>query len=140
MKLTVDRHPPGITCVIGNLLLDGVEFCHTLERLPSDSAYPDIPAGTYSIGLTVSPEARSGKLWTPSPTGVLPLICAVPGRLGIRIHAGNSDADSRGCIIVGQWNGGGFLSGSRETLTLLMDKMTEAAERGQTFEIEVRDP
>lgn len=140
MQLRVERNPKGLTCVIGTLFTDGISFCNTLERLPDDSAFPDIPAGTYSVGLTVSPEARSGKLWTPSPTGILPLICAVPGRLGIRIHAGNSDGDSRGCILVGQWNGGEFLSDSRHTLTLLMEKMIEANERGETFQIEVVDP
>lgn len=137
MKLTVERHEPGLTCVIGNLLIDGVAFCHSLERLPSDADFPDIPAGTYSVGLTVSPEARRGDLWTPSPSGVLPLICAVPGRTGIRIHAGNTVDDSRGCIEVGQWNGGEFLSSSRDTLTLLMERLMDTT---NPIVIEVCDP
>lgn len=135
MKLLLERHAPGVTCVIGELAIDGVPFCHTLERLPDDSEHPDIPAGIYSIGVTISPEAKAGKLWSPSPTGLLPLL-SVPGRSGIRIHAGNTDEDSRGCIIVGQWNGGEFLSSSRDTLTLLMDRLLSVMD---TLLIEVID-
>lgn len=137
MKLKVNRHAPGLTCVIGDFLVDGVSFCHSLERLPYDSTAADIPAGIYSVGITASPEAQAGRLWTPSPTGMLPLLSGVPGRAGIRIHAGNSDMDSRGCILVGDWSGGEFLSNSRATLTKLMDRMTES---GETFEIEICDP
>lgn len=137
MKLLLERHPPGYTCVIGELSVDAIPFCHSLERLPSDSNSPDIPAGTYSVGLTISPEAKLGRLWTPSPTGILPLVCNVPDRSGIRIHAGNDADDSRGCIEVGQWNGGEFLSSSRDTLTLLMEKLLSTTD---PIVLEVCDP
>ena len=50
-----------------------------------------IPSGTYRLLLT-----RSSKFdrW-------LPLLWKVPGFTGIRIHAGNTVADTQGCILPG---------------------------------------
>ena len=140
MKLTVDRHEPGFTCTIGDLLIDGVQFCNTLEDLPHATKIDGetrIPAGIYSVGLTTSPSVQSGRLWSPSPSGLLPLLAGVPGFDGVRIHAGNTDRDTRGCILVGFWGGGEYLSSARQALTLLMDKMKEA---DGPFTIEVCDP
>lgn len=50
-----------------------------------------IPAGRYRVAWTMS--ARFGHM--------APLLLDVPGRRGIRIHAGNTEVDTEGCILPG---------------------------------------
>lgn len=143
MKLTVNRHPHGITCTIGDLLIDGDFFAHTLEDLPRETKIPGetrIPAGTYQVLLTVSPAVAAGKLWSPLPSTELPLLIHVPGFDGVRIHAGNTDKNTQGCILVGHWSGGEFIRESRKVLELLCDRMVVAKAMRQAVTIEITDP
>ena len=96
MKLKLKRVAQYGNSVMGQLWREdpvtGTEemLCDTLEN----SQYM-IPAGEYRVDVTYSP--KFGRL--------LPILCSVPGRSGIRIHAGNSYKDSKGCILVGKANG-----------------------------------
>ena len=69
----------------GELYVNGVFFCHTIERLSTS-----IPRGRFPLVVSYSPRFHR----------LLPLL-TVKGRSGIRIHSGNTSADSRGCILVG---------------------------------------
>ena len=60
-------------------------ICPTLENLDKQ-----IPALVYRIQVTMSPKFRR----------LLPLVCQVPGRAGIRIHRGTRPEHSAGCILV----------------------------------------
>ena len=143
LKLTLNRHQHGLTCTIGDLLIEGEEFSHTLEDLPQEQKIPGhtrIPAGTYVVILTVSPAVAAGKLWSPLPTTELPLLIHVPGFDGIRIHAGNTDKNTNGCILVGNWRGGEFITNSRNVLEQLCDRLTVAKAMRQSVTIEVNDP
>lgn len=57
-----------------------------------DSDDTAIPMGTYDVIMTMS--ARFGRL--------LPLVIDVPGFAGIRFHPGNTEKDTRGCILPGR--------------------------------------
>ena len=65
---------------------DGDQFiCNTLENLNYI-----IPALVYRVCVTQSPRFRR----------LMPLVCNVPGRAGIRIHPGSRPEHSKGCILV----------------------------------------
>jgi hypothetical protein len=97
MRIRIERKAHKETYTIGKLYVDDVYVCDTLE----DKVRPDgvklagetaIPAGKYLSGLTFS--ARFQKY--------LPEIFNVPHFTGVRIHSGNTAADTEGCILVGK--------------------------------------
>ena len=59
--------------------------CATLEN--SDYI---IPEGKYELQNTMSPKFKK----------ILPLVCSVPKRSGIRIHTGTKPEHSTGCVLV----------------------------------------
>jgi hypothetical protein len=143
LKLRLERFPPGITSTIGTLFVNDEHFCYTLEDLPQAKKIAGetrIPAGTYTVLLTVSPAVAAGKLWSPLPTTELPLLVHVPGFDGVRIHAGNTDKNTNGCLLVGDWRGGEFIHNSRATLEKLCDLMAAAKLMKQPVTIEINDP
>lgn len=150
--LRVNRLPPGVSCTLGQLLINDTPFCDTLEDLvrevpgiPVDewkkAGETAIPAGDYEILLTRSDRAARGHLWTPSPDFVLPQLIGVPGFEGVRIHAGNTSLNVEGCIAVGTASETGeSLSNSRAALIELMSQLTAADQAGCPMRIEVRNP
>jgi hypothetical protein len=80
---------------IGQLYRSDELVCFTLEPPPDRPAVPSIPFGRYPLSWEKSP--RLG-VYTPRLNNV-------PGRSGILIHAGNTIADTEGCILVGsKWD------------------------------------
>jgi len=84
------------TCTLGAMLIDGVFFGYTLqdktrpvneEKVPGETA---IPAGKYNLKITNSNRFQR----------MMPQIMNVKGFTGIRIHGGNTDKDTSGCILV----------------------------------------
>lgn len=102
MNLKLQRQASADGATIGKLFIDEVFECFTLEdqvreiagqpvaqwKIPGQTA---IPSGTYRV--TVDPSQRFGRL--------MPHILNVPGFDGVRIHSGNTAADTEGCILVG---------------------------------------
>lgn len=117
MLLNIDRKYPKAGYTIGKLFIDGYAFSDTLEdtvragdKIPGQTA---IPAGTYRLILSES--KRFGR--------ILPEILGVPGFTGVRIHAGNTAADSSGCVLIGKNSAPGMLTESRATLSRLMGQL-----------------
>jgi hypothetical protein len=93
---------------------ENVPLCLTLED-PWDNnkrGVSCIPEGVYSF----SPHngVKFKNVWIASN---------VPGRTGILIHAGNSTADTSGCILVGQNFEGDRLLNSLKTLDKLRQEL-----------------
>ena len=98
MEMTLTRTAKRKTYTIGCLAIDGTYFCDTLEPAWRDlkkkhkvKGHTAIPEGRYPVVIT----------WSPKFGQWLPLLLHVPLFEGIRIHAGNTEADTAGCILPG---------------------------------------
>ncbi|MDE3022318.1 MAG: hypothetical protein KGI54_10695 [Pseudomonadota bacterium] len=119
MKLLVERIEFTDKSTIGKLSIDGEFFCYTLEdvvRKEKVFGETAIPAGTYKVSITYSPHFKRE----------LPLLANVPNYEGVRIHPGNTDADTEGCILVGSTKNVNFIGNSRTTFELLFAKLKTA--------------
>lgn len=89
MNYRLIRQAPVGNAVRGKLykVVRGQELflCNTLEN-----AEYIIPAAKYTMVVTESPKFKR----------LMPLVCQVPGRSGIRFHRGTKPEHSRGCILV----------------------------------------
>lgn len=124
LELRLDRHLSNDVCTIGNLFADDDWQCFTLE----DVVRPDGSAKVF--GRTAIPPGRYRVVVSYSPhfARYLPELLNVPNFGGIRIHAGNTDADTEGCILVGNKVGIGSKSilNSRAAFTPLFERITDA--------------
>ena len=111
-------------------------FCDTLEptwRDYKNGAYKvkgrsAIPEGRYAVVISFSPKFKQ---W-------LPILLGVPKFDGIRIHAGNTAADTEGCILVGKNKLVGQVVDSRIWLHRLKQKIVEAKGRGEPVWITIQ--
>lgn len=110
--------------------MEGVSyFCDTLEP-----TWRDYKHGAQKImGISAIPEGRYAVVitWSPRMKQWLPLLLGVPMFSGIRIHAGNTAADTAGCILVGENLKKGMVLNSRIWLKRLKEKIVEAKARGE---------
>ena len=142
MKITLKRIAPRATYTIGKLYVDDVYFCDTLEDtdrgLTQKSPLPEIvktkimhetaiPYGTYYVTMDiVSPKYSQVQFYKDLCKGKLPRLINVLGFDGILIHAGNTDKDTSGCILVGENKVVGQVLNSRVTFEKLYKKLEEA--------------
>lgn len=91
-----------------------------------------IPEGRYAVVISFSPKFQK---W-------LPVLLGGPdfNRLfqGIRIHAGNTVADTQGCILVGQNLRKGMVLKSNAWLYRLKKKIVEAKDRDEAVWLTIR--
>lgn len=140
MKLTLKRIALRQTYTIGKLYIDDVYFCDTIEDTVRDlnkngkfdngekkvHSKTAIPYGTYEIKWTYSPRFKK---YTPQ-------LMNVPSFEGIRIHAGNTSADTEGCLILGENKQVGKVLNSRATINKFYQIIKEACSKGKvTIEI-----
>ncbi len=134
--LTLLRSYPKQDYTIGLLYVKGWYFSATLEdtdrglekTMPIEEIQrikvkgkTAIPKGEYRIRLTVSEKFRN-RAWAKPYGGLVPLLEDVPGYSGIRIHPGNTAADTEGCILPGQNLRPGMVLNSTVTYRRLMDE------------------
>ena len=153
MELVVDRKWKKQDYTISNLTIDGKWFCNVLEdtdrglddsmsiteikklKKPSITA---IPRGTYEITLDViSPKYCTNSFYKQVCNGKVPRLLNVKGFEGILIHAGNTNKDSAGCLLVGVNKVKGQVINSRETFTKLYKALKEGRDRGEKITIKI---
>jgi len=136
VKLSLQRLPNNLTCAFGNLYINDVWFCYTLEDIVREAEGQPvsfwkkkgdtaIPRGTYDVRLTFSNRFQR----------IMPQLMDVPGFEGVRIHAGNTNADTEGCILVGDMVQADFLGQSKKAYDRLF-ALLKAADEPITMEIE----
>ncbi len=134
MQLRLDRIQIDHDVTIGSLSVDGTWQCWTLEDVVR-------PKGVKVPGQTAIPFGRYRVVITPSPRfgRDLPLLVDVPFFSGVRIHAGNTAADTEGCILVGADRGadGKSITRSRVAFDNLFIKLTEAVARRDQLWLEI---
>lgn len=131
MRLHLERQQLLPEATLGRLSIDGTFECFTLEdqvrdgpKVPGRTA---IPFGHYAVAVT----------WSPRFQRQLPLLQGVKGFEGIRIHAGNTTADTEGCILVGCERSGATLRRSRDALDALFTKLLAAQRNGVAIGIDI---
>ena len=144
MKILLKRQWRTDSYIVGRLyLLTGNDerpalLCNTLEP-PKNGEVCCIPAGEYEVTITVKSPKYSKKEAYGWCSGFLPRLRNVPGRAGILIHAGNTVADTRGCILVGNNVRPGYLNQSMLTLKELYRRMKQAYYKGETITIKIEN-
>jgi hypothetical protein len=137
MKLLVQREIFSSISTIGTLYIDGVKECHTLE----DRDRHLEEGGEKVYGETAIPRCKdkvviitfSNRFKKP-----MPLLVDVPQFEGIRIHPGNTDQNTEGCILVGVGIGQDTLYNSRQAYERLFNKLEAAEALGEEITIEIR--
>src|SRR6185369_5881971 len=142
MELMLARDQLQTARTLGRLYLDGRFFCFTVEdveRVDPNPATPEneakvagetaIPIGLYRLKLEDSPKFGKETL----------TLCDVPGFTVIRIHAGNTEKDTEGCIIVGLQRTPTGVASSRDALKALRDELVPRLRSGEACHIRVLD-
>lgn len=119
MDLFLNRDQSEQGATISNFYLDRDDvrwYCFMLEdeirppgvKIPGETA---IPAGRFQVLITLSQKFKR----------YLPLLVSVPGFDGIRIHPGNTAADTRGCLLPGFTRDEDSIRRSRDAFDALMN-------------------
>lgn len=130
MNIRVERQIFSPYSTIGDLFIDGVHECFTLEPpwVDSSNIKPRaIPEGTYTLSNRFSPKhGRS-----------VPHVENVPGFEEIEIHWGNFPGDTEGCLLVGTTRGPNpdFIGGSKLAFSNLWEKLVPVWDRGEEINI-----
>lgn len=146
LELSINRFFKGSDYTIGRFSVDDVKLCDTMEdpvRLlvdkNNDGDYDDagegkikgrtaIPAGRYKVVLRYSPRFKR----------ITPHITGVPGFKYILIHAGNTAADTDGCILPGLNNIKGRVLMSRPYEDKITALIKDAIDSGKEVYITIQ--
>ena len=138
MKILLERDVKAPNFTLGKMFIDGQLIGYTCEdavrekhgvpvaewKIPGKTA---IPRGTYRVIITFSNRFQKH----------LPLLLDVPGFTGIRIHAGNYEGDTEGCLLLGTGRVKEGVSNSRLAMSVFMPRLAEGMKKG-VVTIEVR--
>lgn len=135
MKLKLIRDTFSDESTIGKLYIDGQCFCETLEDKDryleaggkKEYGKTCIPRGKYKVELSMSNRFKK----------LLPILINVPQFEGIRMHAGNTAADTDGCILLGRTRRNNFVENSRDAVNEFIQKLKTAIANGEECWIEV---
>ena len=142
MELQLKREIFTEQSTIGTLTIDGVFECYILEdkdRNLTDLMPLEKIAGTKVYGKTCIPYGRYEVDWTMSARfkKMMPILLNVKGYSGIRIHAGNTEIDSLGCLLCGRLKINDRISESTLATNRLYKKIEAAKKQGQRIFITI---
>lgn len=122
---------------IGRFYLDGKLICNTLEdtcrdggvKIPKETC---IPTNGCKINGKTAP-LRYPVLMTYSPKygRIMPLIDRVPDFQGIRIHSGNDNTHTEGCLLLGENTQVGKVLNSKYWVEIVTNEIKKAIAEGK---------
>jgi len=120
MLIEVKRFEFKDTHTVGKLYINGSYECFTLEDAVRNGTKvigkTAIPIGTYKLIIDASTRFKQD----------MPHILDVPDFTGVRIHSGNTSADTDGCILLGStWAGKDFIGNSKIAYKKFFDKLKQ---------------
>lgn len=130
MRIELHRYDLTDRRTIGKLSINGQFACYTLEdavrpiKIPRETA---IGYGAYDVTVNVSRRFQKP----------MPLLLNVPNFEGVRIHSGNTEADTEGCILVGLTRGADSIGDSRKAFDLIFPQIEAAVQQGDRVTIEI---
>ncbi len=139
MELKLKRDLLNSSYTLGELFIDGVHFCYTVEDVVRDKnndgdlddtgeakVYGEtaIPKGKYKVVLSMSNRFKV----------MMPEVLNVKDFEGIRIHKGNTAIDTHGCIIVGTLRTPNGVGMSADCFKRLMIKLANQKDINLTIE------
>lgn len=130
MKLVLIRNVLTEESTIGELYVDGIFECFTLEdktRNIKIDGRTAIPIGIYQVIIDFSKRFQKE----------MPHLLDVPNFTGIRIHSGNTAEDTNGCILVGTTKSENKILQSKIAFTKLFNKLDEAYQKNEEISIEI---
>ena len=134
MEFILERKYLGPDYTIGQFYIDNQYFCNILEDTVRDKnkdgdltdagetkvfGKTAIPYGRYKIIITYSQRFKRD----------LPLLCNVPSFDGIRIHPGNTQVDTHGCLLPGVNTEVGKVTQSKVTFDKLYQMMLDSKQK-----------
>jgi hypothetical protein len=142
MELVLKREVFTDESTIGTLSIDGIKECFILEDkdrgLTDTMPLAEIVA-TKVYGKTAIPYGRYEIDWTMSARFkvFMPILLKVKGYEGIRVHKGNSEIDSLGCLLCGTKKASNRITESTIATNKLYAKIESAKKQGQKIFITI---
>lgn len=132
ITLKRDRNNGATDCTFGKLYINNVFECYTLEDVERENKVygkTAIPTGKYKVIVTLSNRFKRS----------LPLLLDVPNYSGVRIHPGNTAANTEGCILTGDVIDvkSNFLGQSRVAFNRVFNKIEDALDNKEEVYIEI---
>lgn len=143
MRLMIDRAWKKADYTISRFFVNDERWCEALEdtdrglassmpisEVKAKKVYGKtaIPSGKYQVTLTYSPKFRK----------YLPLVNDVKCFSGIRFHAGNTNRDTEGCILLGKNTKVGMVTNSAYWTDRLIGAVRNAIEHGEIVTLEIK--
>jgi len=142
MELKLIRNIFTNESTIGDLFIDNLFFCYILEdrdRGLSDALSLEQILKVKVYGKTCIPYGRYEIDWTMSARFkvFMPILLNVKGYAGIRIHKGNTEIDSLGCLLCGTRKKSNMITESTLATKNLYAKIEAAKKQGQRIYITI---
>lgn len=142
MTIKVIRKTYTDKSTISDVYIDDKFICYILEdkdrgllqqmsteeiKKKKQYAVTAIPLGKYEVIVTYSNRFKKD----------LPLLLNVPGYEGVRIHPGNTDANTEGCLLPGSSKSTDFVGESKKAFEVLFNHIKQAIAKKEKVWVEI---